>query len=95
MPTKRKSEKFDPSGLSFEEAMAELEAIVDAMEAEQLPLGEIVARYEAGSALLKHCGSVLSAARKRIELITLSGSGEPEPEQDSGDPDESNDTTLF
>ena len=87
--------------------MAELEAIVEAMESEQLPLGELVARYEAGSALLKHCGSVLSAAKKRIELITLAENGETEngstandlkgnaPEQDSSDPDETNDISLF
>lgn len=89
--------------------MAELEDIVAAMEGEQLPLEQLVARYEEGSALLKHCGSVLSAAKKRIELITLADRGETgtdeggnpagypgnAPGNVSGDPDESNDISLF
>lgn len=89
--------------------MKELEDIVEAMEGEQLPLEELVARYEAGSSLLKHCGSVLSVAKKRIELITLADREETEPEDGGnpagnpgnepgshpGDPDESNDISLF
>ena len=62
--------------VSFEEAIAKLEAIVENMESEQLPLEELVTHYEAGSVLLKHCDSVLSAARKRIELITLNNRSE-------------------
>lgn len=109
MPAKRKDDTATPSNLSFEEAMAQLENIVEAMEGEQLPLEELVARYEAGSSLLKHCGSVLSTAKKRIELITLADREETNPEHggnfagnpgnepgnDPGDPDESNDISLF
>jgi exodeoxyribonuclease VII small subunit len=57
--------------LSFEEALAGLESIVEAMEHEQLPLEELVASYEKGSLLLDRCESVLQSARNRIELITL------------------------
>lgn len=109
MPARKKNTATDPSGLSFEEAMAELEEIVEAMEGEQLPLEDLVARYEAGSALLKHCGSVLTAAKKRIELITLADREETQPQnggnlagnpangpgQNPGDPDESNDISLI
>jgi exodeoxyribonuclease VII small subunit len=56
---------------SFEQALAGLEAIVEAMEHEQLPLEELVANYEKGSALLDRCEQILQAARGRIELITL------------------------
>jgi len=62
----------DPA-LSFEDAVAGLEQIVEAMEHGQLPLEELVAGYEQGSALLKHCEHILTAARGRIELITLRG----------------------
>jgi exodeoxyribonuclease VII small subunit len=69
---KRKStsgpESAEPS---FEEALAGLEAIVEAMENETLPLEELVARYEKGSELLGRCESLLKSARGRIELITL------------------------
>jgi len=105
MSTRRKTEK-EPDGdaLSFEDALGKLEGIVESMESEQLPLEDLVSQYEAGSALLKHCDSVLSAARERIELITLSnneGKGaETLPShtasrQDTEDPDDDNDISLF
>jgi exodeoxyribonuclease VII small subunit len=109
MPAKRKNSASETSALSFEDAMAELENIVEAMEGEQLPLDELVARYEEGSALLKHCNSVLASAKKRIELITLADRTKSEPqhdekpggatanetEQPSDDQDDSNDIRLF
>lgn len=109
MSPRRKSQATDNSALSFEDAMEELESIVEAMEGEQLPLDELVTRYEEGSALLKHCTSALASAKKRIELITLedrpkggrSNGAETtelpgtEPQQDSDDHDDSNDISLF
>jgi len=56
---------------SFEDALAGLESIVEAMEHENLPLEELVSQYEKGSTLLKRCESILDSARERIELITL------------------------
>jgi len=56
---------------SFEEALATLESIVEAMENEQLPLEDLVTQYERGSALLNRCEAILHAAKSRIELITL------------------------
>jgi exodeoxyribonuclease VII small subunit len=56
---------------SFEESLAELEAIVEAMEHEHLSLEDLVSHYEKGSACLKNCEAGLNSARKRIELITL------------------------
>ncbi len=65
--------------------MSELETLVDAMENDQLPLEELVAHYEKGAGLLAHCEKVLSAARKRIELIEVGAPAEkelaPEPEE--------------
>lgn len=97
MPARRKTDPASPApDLSFEDAMAELENIVEAMEGEQLPLEELIARYEAGARLLKHCDSVLTGARKRIELITLADrETEKTPEPETVDPDQDNDITLF
>lgn len=71
--TARRKESLPPdaTGPSFEDALAGLEDIVEAMEHEQLPLEDLVAKYEQGSALLKHCETILTTARGRIELITL------------------------
>ncbi len=105
MSTRRKSEKEpDSDALSFEDALGKLEAIVESMESEQLPLEDLVSQYEAGSALLKHCDAVLSAARDRIELITLSNNEGKSTETlpthsasglDAEDPDDDNDISLF
>jgi len=97
MPSRRKTDPTNPTtDLSFEDAMAELENIVEAMEGEQLPLEELIARYESGARLLKHCDSVLTGARKRIELITLADREAEKPQEPAtGDPDDDHDITLF
>lgn len=63
---------------SFEHAMERLEAIVEQMESGNLPLEDILARYEEGNRLVRHCTEQLSAAGKRIEIITQNASGAPE-----------------
>jgi len=83
---RRKSATDDDSNAppTFEDALAGLEAIVEAMEHEQLPLEELVAYYEKGSILLDRCESLLHSARDRIELITLRNRSDAEPEDESG-----------
>lgn len=54
---------------SFEEAIAELEDIVATIEEEDIPLEELVAKYEHGSRLLTRCESVLKAAKKRLKVL--------------------------
>jgi len=75
MPTPKK-EKTP----SFEEALEELETMVDSMESGQLPLEKLITHYERGAALISHCESVLGNARKRLELITL----KPTPQEEEG-----------
>ena len=73
---------------TFEEALAELESLVEAMESDQLPLEELVAHYEKGAGLLQHCEEVLAAARKRIELIEVGNSTEKELAQGANPADD-------
>ena len=75
------------SGPSFEEALEQLETLVEAMENEQLPLEQLVANYEKGSKLMAHCQSVLESARERIELITLGNQSESGLENDAASAD--------
>ncbi|MFM1864202.1 MAG: hypothetical protein RLZ26_2724 [Pseudomonadota bacterium] len=56
-------------GLSFEAAMAELEAVVRKIEGGQVALEESIALYERGAALRAHCDARLRAAEERIEMI--------------------------
>ena len=61
--------------MSFEEALAELEAIVETMESGQVDLNKSIATYERGQKLKEHCDAMLKEAEARIEKITLSGDG--------------------
>jgi exodeoxyribonuclease VII small subunit len=93
MPARKKSTPGDLADDSptFELALAELEEIVAAMEEEQLPLEELVARYEKGSKLLARCESVLASARKRLQTIsasTVAQAVDPDDEDDIPDEDD-------
>ena len=54
---------------SFEAALTKLEAIVDSMEQGEVPLAELLAKYEDGTKLLKTCESRLKEAELRIEKL--------------------------
>jgi len=71
---------------TFEEALAELERLVEAMEEEELPLEKLVEHYEQGSRLLARCEAVLKSARERFELITLEGAGEADDNSGPNEP---------
>jgi exodeoxyribonuclease VII small subunit len=66
--------------MSFETAVERLEEIVQAMEADKLPLADLLVRYEEGTKLVKYCQEQLTAAEKRIEIITRNAKGEPQLE---------------
>lgn len=55
--------------LSFEAALAKLEAIVDSMEQGEVPLAELLAKYEEGTKLLKACENRLKEAELKIEKL--------------------------
>ncbi len=55
--------------LTYEEALAELEGIVDGLENEQNPLEATIKLYERGQALLTHCGALLEAAQLKVQKL--------------------------
>ena len=55
---------------SFEQSLAELEAIVRELEDGQLGLEQALARYEQGVKHFKHCYELLQRAERKIELLT-------------------------
>jgi exodeoxyribonuclease VII small subunit len=62
---------------NFEEAMQRLEKIVEEMESGELPLEELIVRYEEGMKLVKICQERLATAEQRIEIITRNSAGKP------------------
>jgi len=57
--------------LSYEEGIAQLEALVIRMEEGELSLEETLAAYEGGVALHAHREALLKSGEKRIEMLAL------------------------
>jgi exodeoxyribonuclease VII small subunit len=55
--------------LSFETALSKLEAIVESMETGEVPLADLLAKFEEGNKLLKHCEGRLKEAELKIEQL--------------------------
>lgn len=55
--------------LSFETALEKLETIVESMESGEVPLAELLAKFEEGTRLLKVCESRLKDAELKIEQL--------------------------
>ena len=67
----------DISKLSFEDALAELEKIVQRLEQGDIALEESIQQYERGEKLRDHCARLLGAAEAKVEKIKLSAEGKP------------------
>ncbi|WP_208435135.1 exodeoxyribonuclease VII small subunit [Bartonella phoceensis] len=75
---KQELKKGDITVLSFEEALKQLEDIVEKLERGDVPLEQSIDIYERGEALKKHCEKLLKVAEAKVEKIQLSEEGCPE-----------------
>ena len=66
----------DIQTLPFEEALKRLEAIVEAMEAQDLPLESLLARFQEGTALARLCQAKLNEAELKIQQLEKGSKGE-------------------
>jgi exodeoxyribonuclease VII small subunit len=64
---------------SYEEALGRLEKIVSEMETANLPLEQLLARYEEGIRLVGVCQQLLTGAENRIETLTRQASSKSSP----------------
>ena len=60
----------------FEEALAKLEAIVEAMEGDDLPLETLLTKFEEGTKLAQVCQAKLTEAELKIQQLEKNLSGE-------------------
>ncbi|TWG63065.1 MULTISPECIES: exodeoxyribonuclease VII small subunit [unclassified Aminobacter] len=67
----------DIAAMSFEQALAALERIVDDLERGDVPLDQSIRIYERGEALKAHCEKLLKVAEDKVEKIRLSREGKP------------------
>ena len=73
MPPAKPKEKTNPSpvtDLSYEQALAELEAIVASLESGALQLEETMSLFERGQALTRHCVELLDKAELRVKQLS-------------------------
>jgi exodeoxyribonuclease VII small subunit len=67
----------DIEGLSFEDAMKKLEAVVRDLESGNVELEKSIALYEEGARLKAHCEKKLKEAEEKVAQITLGPNGAP------------------
>lgn len=68
-------DKTETAELSFEQALAELRAIVERLELGESRLDEAIAAYEKGAKLKQLCEAKLRAAQLTVERISLGSEG--------------------
>ena len=80
MPNHAKSagqiESKPAKDMPFEEALQKLEAVVEAMEADGLPLETLLSQYEEGAKLVKICQEKLARAELKIQQLEKGVAGE-------------------
>jgi exodeoxyribonuclease VII small subunit len=62
-----------PDSMSYEQAIGELESLIQRIEQGEVGLEESLAEYRRGAALLKRCRSILETAQAQIEELTADG----------------------
>ena len=65
----------DLAGISFEDALRELETIVASLERGDVSLDDAITAFERGTALKAHCQARLEEARMKVEQIRVAAEG--------------------
>jgi exodeoxyribonuclease VII small subunit len=63
------------SNKKFEDALRDLEGIVEKLETGDLSLDEALGAFEEGVVLVRHLGEKLTEVEKRVEVLTRDPSG--------------------
>jgi exodeoxyribonuclease VII small subunit len=68
--------KKDSQELKFEEAIADLEQVVEQLESGDLSLEDSLASFEKGVGLVRYCNQKLSEVEKKVELLVKDKQGQ-------------------
>ena len=71
--------------LTFEQALAKLEEIVQQIEQGQVSLEESISKYAEGTSLIRQCRTILESAEKKIQVLSQNNQGELSAESDLED----------
>ena len=75
----KKAAQPDPAKMTFEQAIEELEALTEKIEAGEIGLQEALAQRKRGELLVKRCRAVLDQAEQEIEQIAIDQADEDDP----------------
>ncbi len=81
--------KASDKPVKFEEAVEQLEAIIDRIESGEVGLEDCLAQYERGMQLIRQCRGILTKAERKIAELSptadggLEVAGEDEPEMEA------------
>jgi len=73
---------------TFEEAVEQLEALIEQIESGEIGLEQAIEHYTRGTALIQRCRSILDAAQRRIAELTDTGDGGLVVAEEDGDSDD-------
>ncbi len=62
--------------VDFEQSIAELEALVDALESGDLSLEDSLKTFEKGVKITRECQTALKDAEKKVEILSRDNQGE-------------------
>jgi exodeoxyribonuclease VII small subunit len=68
--------KKDSQELKFEEAIADLEQVVEHLESGDLSLEDSLTAFEKGVGLVRYCNQKLSEVEKKVELLVKDKQGQ-------------------
>jgi exodeoxyribonuclease VII small subunit len=78
MPAKRPAADPAPAAFDFEQALTDLEGLVERLERGDLPLEASLAEFQRGVDLSRRCQAALATAEQRVEKLLQRGDGTEE-----------------
>lgn len=97
MTRKRTEKSGSEAQPTFEEALEQVEAIIERIESGEIGLERSIAEYERGVAMIRRCREVLAKAEQRVQDLTAqmlsdadpspAADDRPEAEADEDDPE--------
>ena len=78
----------DIAGLTYEAALAQLDALIQKLEGGSIPLEDAISAYERGTRLARHCEELLDRTERRVTALMVGSDGRPAEaplEVDAGD----------
>lgn len=77
-----------PEELGYEQAVEQLEGLIERIESGEIGLEESLKQYETGMALIKRCRAILATAEAKITELTVTSAGAADDADDALDAEE-------